>query len=77
KSTADGLDDLCDAFDKLEGPTVRRSNRQRTESPYMHALREGLGTTDGRSNGSVLPRGMQPVEAKGSQEVEGEAVAVN
>ena len=70
-SSSDRLDKLCEAFDKLEGPTIRRSTHQRTEMPYMHALQEGLGTIDGHSNGSVLLQEMQPVEARG----EGEAVA--
>ena len=63
KNSSDGLDDLCEAFDNLEGPTVRRSSCQQTELPYMRALRDDLGTTDGRSTGSVLLHGMQPVEA--------------
>ena len=41
----------------------------------MRALREGLGTTDGCSNGSVLLQGMQPVEARGEGEAGSKAVA--
>ena len=74
-SSLDRLDKLCKAFYKLEGPTVQCSTRQSTEMPYMCALREGLGMTNGRSNGSVLPRGMQPVEARGEGEAGSEAVA--
>ena len=76
KNSSDGLDDLCEAFDNLEGPTVRRSSRQRTESPYMHTLRDGLGMTNGQSTGSVLPCGMQPVEARGGDEAEAAVSAV-
>jgi hypothetical protein len=55
-NTQSGLDKLCQAFDKLEGSTgARRSTHQQTESPYMCALHDGLGMTDGHSNGPVLP----------------------
>jgi hypothetical protein len=54
-----GLDKLCQAFDKLEGPTgARWSTHQQTESLYMCALHDGLGMTDRHSNGPVLPRRM-------------------
>ena len=62
KNSSDGLDNLCEAFDNLKGPTICRSSHQQMESPYMRMLHDGLGMTDGRSTGSILPCGMQPVE---------------
>ena len=48
---------------------LRRSSRQRTESPYMKALRDSDGTHNGHHGHPPFPRGMQPVE---SQKREGE-----
>ena len=76
KSAQNGLDDLCQAFDRLKGSTgAQRVTHQRTESPYMRALHEGLGTMDGHSNRPILLHGMQPVEARGGREAGSEAEA--
>ena len=47
KNSLDGLDNLCEAFDNLEGPTVCCLSCQQTELPYMCMLRDGLGMTNG------------------------------
>ncbi|KAF8833774.1 hypothetical protein BDN67DRAFT_874319, partial [Paxillus ammoniavirescens] len=44
--------------------TIRRSTRQRKESPYMHALRDDAGTHDGQRGGTIFPPGVQPVEGQ-------------
>ena len=36
----------------------------------MHTLHNGLGMTDGQLTRSILPCGMQPVEAQGGDEAE-------
>ncbi|KAJ8583708.1 hypothetical protein M405DRAFT_916828, partial [Rhizopogon salebrosus TDB-379] len=46
---------------------LRRSNRQRTESPYMRMLRSGTGTHSGRGSDQIIPRGMQEAGKEGEQ----------
>ncbi|KIJ10367.1 hypothetical protein PAXINDRAFT_36345, partial [Paxillus involutus ATCC 200175] len=52
-------------------PTLRRSSRQRTESPYMRMLRDHVGTHDGRGGDPIFPRGIQSAEE--SHEAEGDS----
>lgn len=53
-------DHLGTHFERTEQP--RHSGRVRVESAYIKSLRDGAGTTDGRS--TDLPRGMQPAPAE-------------
>ncbi|KAF8839061.1 hypothetical protein BDN67DRAFT_1059908, partial [Paxillus ammoniavirescens] len=52
-------------------PTLRRSSRQRMESPYMRMLHDHIGMHDGRGGDPIFPRGIQSVEE--SREAKGDS----
>ena len=61
-------DPLGENFEQPAQPTLRRSTRQRTESPYIRMLRSGAGTHDGRGGDPLIPRGIQTVENRQQEE---------
>ncbi|KIJ14153.1 hypothetical protein PAXINDRAFT_37814, partial [Paxillus involutus ATCC 200175] len=62
-------DPLGQTFDQ-PAPMPRRSTCQRTESPYLRMLRDGVGTHDGHGGDPIVPQGIQAVEARHENEGE-------
>ena len=49
-------------FETPPDGALRRSSRQRTESPYIQMLQSRVGTHDGRGGDLLLPRGIQAAD---------------